>query len=321
MTVAGWIMAILLAAALQAESQDSGAADTAAGKPALSVRETIPADKETAPAVEKKVREPEQLDAVIKEITARLETALPEYAAKTLNAREDEIIKAFVEAAGFNLKYAGADYKSPEKLPPAKPFPMLKLSDGRIVYFRIDGFNDAVFEQLKKDCAAILEIKRKERPHGIVVDLRNCRGFDLENARKSLLLLCSGRKIKSVIQGEDVDRMLKIKLAVLVGRKTSGSAEIFADLTRASGSGIIIGERTAGQPFRYKPFKLKNGRFLLVPEVPDNFKSDSMFCGVTPLITKENGPQAAYDKAEKEPDECLKYAVNMLIALRALGKY
>ena len=57
-------------------------------------------------------------------------------------------------------------------------------------------------------------------------------------------------------------------LAVLVNHQTSGAAEALAAAVRESGSGLILGSRTAGNAMVMEDFPLKDGEHLRIGSAP-----------------------------------------------------
>ncbi len=146
------------------------------------------------------------------------------------------------------------DLKMAKPLPFAKKkiksFPAKKLKQNKIFYFRIDSFAP---ENIKSFIDTVQEISKTEKsPDGIIIDLRNCSGFNNENMLK-VSQLC---------------KSLKLTTVCLTGKDTSGDAELLAQAVAILPKGIIIGASTAGQPFEYKNIELKSGFVLLVPQIP-----------------------------------------------------
>jgi hypothetical protein len=78
-------------------------------------------------------------------------------------------------------------------------------------------------------------------------------------------------------------------VAVLVNRQTSGAAEALAAVLREAGSGLILGNRTAGQAMIAQDFPLKNGERLRIATAPIKLGDGSTMSdqGLKPDITVE----------------------------------
>ena len=135
-----------------------------------------------------------------------------------------------------------------------KSFPVKKLKQKKILCFRIDSFAP---ENIKAFTDAVQEIsKTNKMPDGIIIDLRNCSGFNNKN------MLNISRLCKS----------LKLTIVCLVGKNTSGDAELLAQTISSLSKGIIMGKNTAGKPFDYKVVELKSGFILMIPKIPAHLK-------------------------------------------------
>ena len=135
-----------------------------------------------------------------------------------------------------------------------KSFPVSKLKQNKILCFRIDSFAS---ENIKAFTDAAQEIcKTKKKPDGIIIDLRNCSGFNNKN------MLNISRLCKS----------LELTIVCFVGKYTSGDAELLAQIIASLPKGIIMGKNTAGKPFDYKVVELKSGFILMIPKIPAYLK-------------------------------------------------
>ncbi len=147
------------------------------------------------------------------------------------------------------------DLKMAKPFPAAKKkiksFPVKKLNKDKILCFRIDSFAS---ENIKAFINATHEISKKQKlPDGIIIDLRNCSGFNNENMLK-VSRLCKSLKLTTLV--------------CLVGKNTSGDAELLAQTAATLPKGIIMGTATAGKPFDYKVIELKSGFVLMIPQIP-----------------------------------------------------
>jgi hypothetical protein len=108
---------------------------------------------------------------------------------------------------------------------------------------------------------------------GIVIDLRFAGGDDYAAALATAnwfiaseqALIDWGEGMKKSSGGENV---LKVPVAVLVNRRTSGAAEALAAMLRYADVGLILGTNTAGTAALAKEFTLSTGQRLRVSGTP-----------------------------------------------------
>lgn len=160
-----------------------------------------------------------------------------------------------------------------------KSFPLKKLKQGKIFYFRIDSFAPKNIKSFMDNTQKI--IKSKKSPDGIIIDLRNCSGFDHENMYKVL----------------QRGKALKLTIICLIGKKTKGAAELLTQIITRSPKCISMGASTAGQPFEHKYIDLKSGFYLFIPQIPEFLKKlpKKIVKPTIPYKSKENCLNAATD--------------------------
>jgi C-terminal processing protease CtpA/Prc len=174
------------------------------------------------------------------------------------------------------------------------PGPLLgksSLYDGNIAYLRIsrveDGLAKAVRDGLEK-------LGTTNKLKGVVFDLRFAGGDnyavaaavgDLFAKKEQPLLDWGNGVVRSKRKSDPID----LPVAVVVNRETSGAAEALAALFRETGSGLILGARTAGQAMITQDFPLKNGERLRIATAPVRLGDGSALAatGVKPDIAVE----------------------------------
>ena len=250
----------------------------------------------------------QQLIIEIQQIIRLLDKKLPNWAINgQLKSKRREIISAFVVSLGGLLKYSPDSYKAPKVNSKFKPLPVLWVQGNRIAYLRVDGFNSEVLLQFRQLHDIMMT---NYRLIGLIIDLRNCRSFDYKNGVACLQQLIDVYKEKSPV---------KVRLAILMGPDTLGVAEYFIHQLRKAVKPVIIGMKSAGQPFEYQSEKLVGGGYLLLPCVPEEIQNKAIFTVQTPTIKIINSPQGDYGLQEKKPDIMVKYASELLIAINATG--
>ncbi len=212
---------------------------------------------------------------------------------------------------------AAKEPEAPKAQPPACQTGVL-IASNKVFYLRVSSLDHASVAKLKEECEAVSRLANK--PVGIALDLRDCSGFDFKDALDELALF---QPSDPAAQSSKAPTVFELPLAVLVGFKTSGSAEVLAALVERGRQGITVGGPTAGKPF---PRKAVNcGPYLLsVPQVPD-----ALFFlepgPLAPAIEVSPYPQIPYEKLvsslkSEDSDKCLSRAVDLLVSLDAIKR-
>lgn len=259
------------------------------------------------------------------EIIAEVEINYPSAISKYTSADAEKTVKSMVASLNSGIEYASAEEAASSKEEPtrdAPPCPAIIIASQKVLYARIDEFNPANFAKFMDDCENTARLANK--PVGLIIDTRDCQGYDYESCIRSLALFCPPDKIPKTDIFDIPKRTLNIPVIVLVGNKTRGAAEIFAKLMLENGQCLISGSATAGCPFFKKKVLLKSGSCLLVPSVP-KYLSHIQAAQVVPTIVVAAYPQIPYEKlsgtaGSEESDKCLQRAIDLLISLDALHK-
>jgi hypothetical protein len=165
----------------------------------------------------------------------------------------------------------------------------------------------------------------KPAAKGLIIDLRDCSGHDFETMLECLKLFCPADKIPEPNKKNQQKRLFDLPAVVLLSRKTSGAAELFAGYLTAAGA-ISIGGKTAGNPFPGKSFRLETGGTLVLPLIP-GFIKKPLFVPFEPSIKEKALPMMDFkvlsrEKSAEEKDECILKAVDLLISIDTLyGKH
>lgn len=265
----------------------------------------------------------------LNEIVSQIEENYPALIERFSDHDEAKVIQSVVKAFNFGLEYIKAEDMNPqaEKENPkgkeTEPFPAIIVASQKILYIRIDNFNASIVAKLKADCESSARLANS--PVGIVIDLRNCGGFNFQTAMQSLGFFCSKKELSANCRNiEFPDRILNLPAIILIGKKTKGAAEIFATIMSNSKQCLRLGEDSAGCPFIKKRVALKSGDFLMVPVVPESLKYVPAVA-VCPEIRASAYPQIPYKEisenaGSENSDKCLQRALDLLISLNALHK-
>lgn len=162
-----------------------------------------------------------------------------------------------------------------------------------VVYKRVDntavvtisGFYLNTAQQFKE---VIGEITAEENITGIIFDVRNNRGGELESVVEVLDMLLpegtivtqfdkEGKELKKYISdGEQIN----IPMAVLVNGETASAAELFACALKDYNKAVLIGEKTYGKGSAQTTFTLSDGSLLVLTTSMYNPPASKNYDGV-----------------------------------------
>lgn len=140
------------------------------------------------------------------------------------------------------------------------------MLENDVAYIRVGRVDDGLatdFSGVIKRLGATNNVK------GVVMDLRFASGQDYAAAAAVAdLFLADAKPLldwgNGVVQSEKKNDAIKLPVAVLVNRRTSGAAEALAAVLRERGIALILGGATAGNAMIMEEFALKNGQRLRV---------------------------------------------------------
>ncbi len=184
----------------------------------------------------------------------------------------------------------------------SEPFQTVDILKSSIKYIRLDSFKKEFIEKLSEE----LKMYSPKLKSGII-DLRRTQGFNYDN------VLVLNKLLK--------DKFDDKPLIIIVSNKTKGAAEIFTGYCSKNFNRLIIGEKTAGFPFKLLKVELDDG-YLTVPLRPSFIKKD-LIIDVIPNIEVVSFPQISptrsLEKQENnQEDLCLLKAKNILLAKQIL---
>jgi len=167
--------------------------------------------------------------------------------------------------------------------------------EDNIAYVRVGRIDDGLAKAVRE---AYERLGPTNKPAGLVLDLRYTGGADYAAAagvadlftRKDQPLLNWGA---GVVRSREKSDAITVPVAVLVNRQTAGAAEALAGVLRETGTGLILGSRTAGQAMIAREFPLKDGEVLSIATAPIQLGSGIALSaqGVKPDIAVEVSPQ------------------------------
>jgi hypothetical protein len=137
-------------------------------------------------------------------------------------------------------------------------------------YVRVGRVADGLAGEISNACT---QLSGTNTLKGLVLDLRFVEGNEFPAAAAAADLFCAKARPlldwgDGMAKSQDKENPIKLPVAVLVNRDTSGAAEALAAVLRETGSGLILGSTTAGGAMTTKDFPLKNGQRLRIASVP-----------------------------------------------------
>ena len=169
------------------------------------------------------------------------------------------------------------------------------LHEGNIAYLRIGKVDAGLAKAVRDACDTL---GASNRLKGVVLDLRFAGGDDYAAAvgtadlfvKKEQPLLDWGN---GLVRSKEKNDVLSLPVAVLVNRQTAAAAEALAAILRETGTGLILGNKSAGQAMISQEFPLKNGQRLRIATSPVRLGDGSTLSvdGLKPDITVEVSPE------------------------------
>jgi hypothetical protein len=167
--------------------------------------------------------------------------------------------------------------------------------EGDILYLRVGRVGDGLANALSAACS---KPGTTNKLKGLALDLRYAEGDDYATAvaaadlfvKKEQPLLNWGN---GMVKSKEKSDAIVLPVAVLVNRQTAGAAEALAAALRESGTGLILGGRTAGQAMVAQEFPLKNGARLRIATAPVQLGNGTTLSdhGLKPDIAVEVSPE------------------------------
>ena len=167
--------------------------------------------------------------------------------------------------------------------------------DGDILYVRVGRVGDRLAQAISAACS---KPGTTNKMKGVALDLRYAGGDDYAAAaaaadlfvkKEAPLLNWGGGMVRSKEKSDAIG----LPVAVLVNRQTAGAAEALAAALRETGTGLILGGKTAGQAMVAQEFPLKNGDRLRIATAPIQLGDGSALSGqgLKPDIAVEVSPE------------------------------
>jgi len=168
------------------------------------------------------------------------------------------------------------------------------LFEGKIGYFRVKRIEEGLDKVLEEAYQRLAT----NNLNGVVLDLRYTTGQDYPAAAAVAdLFLKKERPLmdwgKGLVRSKEKSEAISLPAAVLVNGKTAGAAEALAAVLRETGTGLVLGSKTAGQAMLAQEYPLKEGGYLRIATGPILLGDGSALSaeGVKADITVEVNPE------------------------------
>jgi C-terminal processing protease CtpA/Prc len=247
-------------------------------------------------------------------------------AASIIYKKKEIILKDLVKSLQIGAKLVSEDKK--QKSDTAQKctiYSPILIESNKIIYSRLDCLNDQTLNKIHESVCSIMRYARK--PDGMILDLRKCKDKNTVNAIKLLSLF---KKDEQLFNSKDFRKTKKflyqitLPLIVITGSETEGSPEIFTDLIKNYSGIVSVGGTTAGSPFPFTGTKMKNGKILKIPVIPEALAEVPPFPVSPDIEIRPVYPVFPYDKFKQgesaDKDKAIKRAAEILLCLHALTK-
>lgn len=181
------------------------------------------------------------------------------------------------------------------------------LFEGSLAYLRVTRVGQGLDKALRQ---AWQELGTTNKLNGLVIDLRYAGGGDYAAAVATVDLFLKKQQPlldwgQGMARSKEKDDSISVPVALLVNGKTAAAAEALAAVLRETGSGLILGSRTAGEAMIAQEYPLKDGERLRIATGPVQLADGSALSeGVKPDINIEvSAPEERlyYADAFKQP--------------------
>jgi len=140
------------------------------------------------------------------------------------------------------------------------------LFDGDIAYVRIGRVDSNLAQDVRAACDAN---KGTNGPKGVVLDLRYAGGDDYAAAAATVDLFVKKEQPllnwgNGVVRSKAKNDAIAVPVAVLINHDTKAAAEALAAAIRQTGTGLLLGSKTAGEAMVARDYPLRNGGRLRI---------------------------------------------------------
>jgi len=225
-----------------------------------------------------------------KEVYDLLRTNLGGIDEKTLNSAAVQGLLSQLEG---RVVMVGTDTDSPAST--NGPSVTSTVHDRNYGYVRINKLGPEAERQFRVEYGNVASNRLK----GLVIDLRYTSGDNYAGAVAIADMFLSNEQPlldwgDGIRTSTPKSNPINIPVALLVNRKTAGSAEALAGIMREAQIGLLLGSKTAGQASIAKEFELSNGQRLRVGTTPVKL-SQGKFLPVSGIV-----PDIAVDVSSED---------------------
>lgn len=169
-----------------------------------------------------------------------------------------------------------------------------RIFDGGVAYVQVRQVADALPGEI---AAAVKRLSATNKLTGFVLDLRFAEGTDYAAAARTVDLFLSKEVPllnagQGLLRSEAKTNAIELPVVALMNGETGGAAEAIAAMLRQTGTGLLIGTRTAGHAGVMNDFKLSTGQTLrlLTASIQLGDAKAISTTGVTPDIEVKVNP-------------------------------
>jgi C-terminal processing protease CtpA/Prc len=148
----------------------------------------------------------------------------------------------------------------------APPVVRSNLFDGDIAYVRVGRVSDGLAKGVRASCD---EVKGTNGLKGVVLVLRYASGEDYGAAAAAVDLFVGKEQPllnwgNGAVRSHAKNDAISVPVAVLINHDTKGAAEALAATIRQTGTGLLLGSKSAGEAMVAREYPLKNGDKLRI---------------------------------------------------------
>jgi hypothetical protein len=202
-------------------------------------------------------------------------------------------VQALVSALGSKVSLAGPETSESggEKALVSKS----ALFEGKIGYLRVNQVGSGLEKALRE---AYEKVGATNKLNGLVIDLRYATGDNYAAAAAAADLFLKREEPlmdwgQGMVKSKEKTDAISLPVSVLINGETAGAAEGLAAVLRETGTGLILGNKSAGRAMIAQEYPLQNGGRLRIATAPLQLGDGSALPldGLKPDVVVEVNPE------------------------------